>query len=49
MKRDSHQIARQQSRHRDDDPLLAAAMCRHGLSIAEEAVADGLIEDLQAT
>jgi uncharacterized protein (TIGR02679 family) len=31
------------------DPLLAAAMCRHGLSIAEEAVADGLIEDLQST
>jgi uncharacterized protein (TIGR02679 family) len=31
------------------DPLLAAAMCRHGLSIAEEAVADGLIEDLQSS
>ena len=31
------------------DPLLAAAMSRHGLAIAEEAVADGLIEDLQAT
>lgn len=28
------------------DPLLAAAMRRHGLSIAEEAVADGLLEDL---
>lgn len=29
------------------DPLLAPAMHRHGLSIAEEAVADALIEDLQ--
>lgn len=31
------------------DRLLATAMCRHGLSIAEEAVADGLIEDLRFT
>ncbi|MGJ7541509.1 TIGR02679 family protein [Variovorax sp. LT1R16] len=31
------------------DPLLAPAMRRHGLSIAEEAVADALIEDLQLT
>lgn len=29
------------------DPLLGPAMCRHGLSIAEEAVADRLIEDLK--
>ncbi len=31
------------------DPQLAPAMCRHGLAIAEEAVAHGLIEDLQLT
>jgi uncharacterized protein (TIGR02679 family) len=31
------------------DSLLAPAMWRHGLSIAEEAVADALIEDLQLT
>ena len=29
------------------DPLLAPAMRRHGLSIAEEAVAERLIEDLE--
>jgi uncharacterized protein (TIGR02679 family) len=28
------------------DPQLAAAMCRHGLTIAEEAVADFLMEDI---
>ncbi|MBB6589424.1 TIGR02679 family protein [Ralstonia solanacearum] len=31
------------------DPLLTPAMHGHGLSIAEEAVADGLIEDLRPT
>lgn len=31
------------------DPLLAASMRRHGLAIAEEAVADRLIEDLRLT
>lgn len=31
------------------DPQLAPAMYRHGLSIAEEAVADALIEDLRLT
>ena len=28
------------------DPQLVPAMCCHGLSIAEEAVADTLIQDL---
>lgn len=31
------------------DQQLVPAMCRHGLSIAEEAVADGLLEDLRLT
>jgi uncharacterized protein (TIGR02679 family) len=31
------------------DQELVPAMCRHGLTIAEEAVADRLIEDLQRT
>ena len=31
------------------DPQLVPAMCRHGLSIAEEAVADRLIVDLRLT